>query len=659
MANDLVVQLGAKLDQFASDMNQAGDMADSAISRIESSFSNLNPGLGGFSTLGALAGSAVAGVTALLTVLQHVNNELADIAKNAEYVGVSVERFQSLQFAATQGGVGSEQATTDLRNVARLLADAKENENSLTKLLDANNVKYVDRNDDVVGLNKLLTIAADLINRFHSMPEKVEAAKALGLSEQWVAALRNGSKAFEEVANSAEASGAVIDRSTIAKAEAFDIAWKKSSALLASQFKAVTGDIAGWLDGLIDKAADFITALAKSQGASSGSGQERFNAIADALDVARKDTQGLAQDYDQVNRVLERYKALASADPGVIAGLEEVRAKAKAIADEAERAAKAFSAENFPGGVPVPKGRPSSADETTDNDAKLAKRKTDNSRDQFEIAVDDITKRTATIKADTAAVFENNAVQAQLRAEFRELTAIMRDHGEVTQAQIDKYEKLRVTMSAQQALTAAGIVLTKEHKDAFLSSSSAVGSATLSYDKARDSLNRINSASAQFGSALSTAFADAVVEGKSLNDVLSNLIKTLEKAAINSVFASIFNPAFGGGLSPFASFLGFGSVGKNAEGTDSWRGGPTWVGEKGPEILNIPRGAQIIPNAVASRALGGNHSLAVSISLEGANGDETIRQIAGAAARQGVQIALAQVPGVAVRSMASQQLRYG
>jgi hypothetical protein len=29
MSNDLVVQLGAKLDQFQSDMNSAGDMADS------------------------------------------------------------------------------------------------------------------------------------------------------------------------------------------------------------------------------------------------------------------------------------------------------------------------------------------------------------------------------------------------------------------------------------------------------------------------------------------------------------------------------------------------------------------------------------------------------------------------------------------------------
>lgn len=30
MSNDLVVQLGAKLDQFQSDMNQAGDIADDA-----------------------------------------------------------------------------------------------------------------------------------------------------------------------------------------------------------------------------------------------------------------------------------------------------------------------------------------------------------------------------------------------------------------------------------------------------------------------------------------------------------------------------------------------------------------------------------------------------------------------------------------------------
>lgn len=37
------------------------------------------------------------------------------------------------------------------------------------------------------------------------------------------------------------------------------------------------------------------------------------------------------------------------------------------------------------------------------------------------------------------------------------------------------------------------------------------------------------------------------------------------------------------------------NAGNNAAGTDYWRGGLTWVGERGRELLNLPRGSQIIP----------------------------------------------------------------
>lgn len=37
-------------------------------------------------------------------------------------------------------------------------------------------------------------------------------------------------------------------------------------------------------------------------------------------------------------------------------------------------------------------------------------------------------------------------------------------------------------------------------------------------------------------------------------------------------------------------------VGTNADGTNNWRGGVTWVGEKGPELIDVPRGARILPN---------------------------------------------------------------
>jgi hypothetical protein len=45
--------------------------------------------------------------------------------------------------------------------------------------------------------------------------------------------------------------------------------------------------------------------------------------------------------------------------------------------------------------------------------------------------------------------------------------------------------------------------------------------------------------------------------------------------------------------------------GDNASGTDFWRGGLTWVGERGPEIVDVPQGAAIHSNA-ESKGMTGN-----------------------------------------------------
>jgi hypothetical protein len=120
----------------------------------------------------------------------------------------------------------------------------------------------------------------------------------LGLSEGWVQALRNGSKSFEDIAQGAEAAGAVIDGATVAKAAAFDREWKKSSAQLAAQFKSTAADIAGWLDDLIDKANDLVKTALESQNVQPGSGQETFNRWADAAAIFAKNATGAAQDVD-------------------------------------------------------------------------------------------------------------------------------------------------------------------------------------------------------------------------------------------------------------------------------------------------------------------------------------------------------------------------
>ncbi|MGJ5036597.1 hypothetical protein ACQR13_21025 [Bradyrhizobium sp. HKCCYLRH3059] len=629
---DLVVQLGARLDQFAADMNKAGDLADGAISRIEGAFSSLNPGLGGLASLGTVIAGATGSLGAMLAGLKAVNSELANIGKEADYVGQTTERFQQIKFGATQGGVSSSDASTDLKHVADLLADAKNNENSLTKILDANNIRYRDRNGAIMDMNGFLKAAGELIGRFDSIPDKTKAAQMLGLSAGWVDALKGGPAAFEAIASSANAAGVVIDGQTIAKARNFDEAWKKSADQLGLQFKAVTADVASWLDDLVDRAAKLMDGINRASNIQPGSGQGTFDAVADSLDILRKDAAGLPQDFEQLNRVIEHYKSLSAEkqDPALLAGLEEMRDKAQQAANALRGVELLKSAAAFPEGVPTPQARPAAANEKTGTGVIPSRKTESTGRDQFDITVDQITKRTATLKADTAAVFQNNAAQAQFRAEFQELTAIMRDHGEVTQEQIDKYEALRGSMSAQQALEASGIMLTKEHKDAFLASSQAIAGATSAYDAAAEKLRAMNSASSQVGSALSSAFADAIVEGKSLNDVLSSLIKTLEKSIINSTFSSMFNAPASGGLSPFASLLK-GIIPGFASGTDDAPGGLAMVGENGPELVNLPKGSQVIPNVgmrAGSGTSGGitinNYSEARVSARQEPGGDTTI-----------------------------------
>lgn len=91
---------------------------------------------------------------------------------------------------------------------------------------------------------------------------------------------------------------------------------------------------------------------------------------------------------------------------------------------------------------------------------------------------------------------------------------------------------------------------------------------------------------------------------------LFNVVQTVFNG-IASIISDVWNTVkpvvegIGNGLSWIADkvggLFGFGGggggdTGSNAEGTNNWRGGPTWVGEQGPELIDLPRGTRILPN---------------------------------------------------------------
>lgn len=52
-------------------------------------------------------------------------------------------------------------------------------------------------------------------------------------------------------------------------------------------------------------------------------------------------------------------------------------------------------------------------------------------------------------------------------------------------------------------------------------------------------------------------------------------------------------------------------IGSNAKGTSNWRGGLTWVGEEGPEIVDLPRGSRVYPNGVYPQSGGDTYYITI------------------------------------------------
>lgn len=78
-----------------------------------------------------------------------------------------------------------------------------------------------------------------------------------------------------------------------------------------------------------------------------------------------------------------------------------------------------------------------------------------------------------------------------------------------------------------------------------------------------------------------------------IKPVVEGIGTVFEKASENfSKFASFF----GVDVSFSSNDSGSKKVGKNARGTNNWRGGLTWVGEEGPELIDLPKGSRVLPN---------------------------------------------------------------
>lgn len=93
-----------------------------------------------------------------------------------------------------------------------------------------------------------------------------------------------------------------------------------------------------------------------------------------------------------------------------------------------------------------------------------------------------------------------------------------------------------------------------------------------------------------------------LISGKGFDD--SNLTRYGENIAKVFSDEGASARAWSGGLGR--------NIGRNADGTDYWPGGLTWVGERGPELVSLPQGSRVY-SAEDSRGMGGTNNYYLTV----------------------------------------------
>lgn len=648
MSNDLVVQLGAKLDQFQSDMNQAGNMADDAVSRIEESFANLNPGIN-LTSMDAAFALITGGTSAALAFTVALNKSLSDTAAQAERAGLSFERIQQLNFGANAIGVGDKDFSSSLENFVTNLQNAKSKSNDLLRVFQANGVAITDSNGKLLDTNTLLTKAVDIIKRAPSIGDAIQMGSFLGISKQFSQSIYDTGDNFLRLASEANAAGAVIDDATIEKAKIFSTEWTKATALWSAQIRGALGDMLPLMNDLVNAATTLISYAKTAYGFVAAI---KDFAIAPQIDTASlNQLNNLLSQYKDIKDALDAGKALNPTQLFIGSNIQNadhqitkdaVDDAIQDINDEIEKRKNSV----YPIRVPITGG------ETSNNPGI---KQTNEAKDAWDRAQESVIKYTNSTNEQAKVQGESNAALEEARARAQLLTAAQQAGIPVTQRVLDQIQDL-----AQDASDAAGALekakvasdISRGQQTAFLSPQDLAIANQLKGIYGNDIPAALRSSEAE-GLRFNATIKDLANLGQQVNsgflvdfeskirsgasamdalktaglDALGKIADKLAQMAADNLWSSAFGGSGGGGFNLFSLFGGGSGVnangsitgavgptsiggaplvGKFASGTDFAPGGLSLVGENGPELVNLPRGAQVVPNDILrSGGMGG------------------------------------------------------
>ncbi|PRX09972.1 UNVERIFIED_ORG: hypothetical protein BCL66_105158 [Martelella mediterranea] len=570
---DIPVKIGADDREFKTAMTRIRMQARTAANDTASSFMSIKKKVGGLDGIfGVLRGgpaglAASLGLGVMVSETQKAVNAVADLGKAAKTAGVDFEVFQELRYAAVKSRIELNALTDGLKEM-QLRADefvktgggsAAEsfkrlgvNARDLTRMLRDPAAMF----DTLIGKIRLLDRAAQI-----RVLDEVFGGTA---AEQFSSLMDESVQSIADARQEARDMGAVMDDELLSKANDINAAWETMALVIGTNVKGALVDIASLMGDLWVSIDEFTAILMK-----------------------------IPREMENIRNAGEMMGSLASMRPGdsdlgvVKGGRVNPGATQEEIDANNEELRKQLDASSA---ITQEIDRQNSL--TTEQLA--LEREINSLRGQYETAgayyTEDLLKQKAQETIDAKAARKTSRRTGGKAGGGSSSTAIDREREAVEkliQALQDELQMSEMTADQKKVfenLRRAGTAATDAEK-------ASIRELTLAIEEQKDKQEAAADTADFFRDTARDSFMALVPAIETGNAALDTLINKLIEAAAQ---AALFGDGPLGGL--FGGGLLSGFLPAHATGTNFTQGGMALVGERGPEILKLPRGGEIIPN---------------------------------------------------------------
>lgn len=545
-----------KLDQFSRRLDgEMGTMerrTNRAAKNMESSLSKGFAKMQGYAAdfgKGLLAGIAAGGIAGIAASVQQVTHSFAELGREAKTAGLNVEDFQRWRYVADQNGIGVSNLIDGFKELNLRADEYVATAGKSGSAADAFRRIGLSPQEVKERLKDPSALMLEIIDRTRRLKDTAAGVRIFDEllggqgGEEFVRLIEQGRVGIANTISEADKMGAVFDADWIKKADEVDKSFNRLSTTMGVAVKGAIVDAARALEGFISS----------------------YNALNE------KTVSGLKSELDVLQKARERLNTTQPAGgfEDKVAGLfgqdretqlKNIASEEKKITDQLERrqaiVLKTVEIEPAPTPLPPPPTKTGKSDEEKARD-----------------------------KAAKAAERERKAV-----------TDLIAD----LQFEASLVGKSAVEKEKMTALRQAGAGATAQERAQIEQLIESTYKANEAHDRQRQAIEELNDAGRDFAGTL----VDGLLSGADASEVLSNALGRLADRFLNSGLDALFGGGGGGFGSIFGSIFGGGKsdpwsglrIPAYAKGTNFARGGMSLVGENGPELVNLPRGAQVIPN---------------------------------------------------------------